>query len=238
MTTSHGRNLYYGAHHLPLQPETHVSGFDQDGGGIVGLFVDPTTAKRSCLKTLGVVCTPENGIQPLREPRNIYLPMATAGPGTFIDRHLRTAFLSKAFLKDTKILKVQRHYVQCTGLLIIHHDGQIETLGQWDPSDVDATTTLFEASSCERLNSLTFVFSENPDPCRQYVVDIYAGYGCPRSRYSFTWTEMASVSFASSPYAASYDRFDLRDSNLIRSSPGGSLGDMTALRNGMVQRWP
>lgn len=195
VTTSLGRNLYYGAHYVPLQPDSYVSGYDATEGNIVGLFVDPTTAKRVALKSIGVVYTPQSDRQSER-PRSIHLPLADLEPGTFLCRHFRTAFLSQASLLDVQVLRLQRKGSRCTGLYILHRDDYVETLGQWDPSETDAISLVFEASSGKALEALTFVLSENPSPHQRYIEDIYTGQGPDHLslRRTFTWTKMATVS--------------------------------------------
>lgn len=102
--------------------------------------------------------------------------------------------MSKAHLLNLKTLKIQRVGLRCIGMLIERHYGIQETLGQWDPSNPNGTSVLYE-SSWGPLGPLSFFFSDHYNDGR-YVKDIVLGCtDLPLDGLSYTYAEFDKVRY-------------------------------------------
>ncbi len=56
------------------------------------------------------------------------------------------SYLTTGTLSGVKRLQTRKVGVRCTGLCIYHEDGLIEALGQWDPSDGNPISNIYDHS--------------------------------------------------------------------------------------------
>lgn len=81
-----------------------------------------------------------------------------------------TVMQSTATLDDISNLQVRKVGLRCMGLRILHGDGTIEILGQWDPADPTSISTLYDVSEGP-LAGLTFQTTP-VDKLDSYMSDI------------------------------------------------------------------
>jgi hypothetical protein len=114
----------------------------------------------------------------------------------FMGKFLHLACLKKAILKDVKALTVQKiphmSKSRALGLLINYHDGTIETLGQWDPAN-SSISAIFDSQKNGTLKSLSFVYSDDPDPDARWVEDVVLDAPSSTTKPCFTWHSLDSV---------------------------------------------
>lgn len=189
--------MLYGPQCIPFMPDAHLSDFGvPENHRIIGAFIDPSTSEPKSFTTIGVTTEPlPSSESPVRQQR----PMAVSqfvntDRHSFQGRNCRTAFMTKAHLLDVEVLKLQRVRGRCVGMFIGRRNGTVDILGQWDPANVDATSTLYER--CQgSLNTLTFAFSNKGSDARErYVEDILLqGTDLPANKPSFTWSNLEMV---------------------------------------------
>ena len=93
------------------------------------------------------------------------------------------------------------------GLLIDYHDGTIETLGQWDPAN-SSVSVIYNSQQNGPLESLSFVYSDSPDPHARWVEDVVTGAPSLTTKPCFTWHSLdlvgsAILSFRNHPESSS-----------------------------------
>jgi hypothetical protein len=101
-------------------------------------------------------------------------PEIVSEPGTrFVGRDW-PVFFTMASLFNVEKLQIRRTGLRCTGLCICHKDGLIETLGQWNPSESDLISIIYDGS--EPLDALTFRYDkETVESGWSHISDILVG---------------------------------------------------------------
>lgn len=137
------------------------------------MLLDPSTSNTRRRAAIGVELTPRDtsGEQPSQEVAT-YPFVERFERSSFPAVHARVVYLSKANLRDTRMLRLQRISLRCYGLEITRTDGTIDILGQWNPSLPDCITVLHEESTKNVLETIGFVCSDDPDIRRNFCKDI------------------------------------------------------------------
>lgn len=199
MVTSHGRSLYYGPHSLVYSRTVDMTTFrSNDKQQIVGLFIDPTSACPSKIQSIGVAMDHQEKLG-ISNPQELTLPaIEGADSSLFAVQHFRSAFMSTASMTNIKNIKTQTRGERCVGLYIEHHCGVPDTLGQWDPGLLDATTDLYhDDGHTTPIDALTFVFSSEPKPTDRHCIRIILGRDESISSPTFICDNFSSVSDSS-----------------------------------------
>lgn len=135
----------------------------------VGLFFDPGAVQENTFYSVGVMYNRRPGPEiPVSMP--IRIPaLSHRLQRTFTEVHYdKTFFTQASFLRATEV-QVQRKEGLVRGLLATLSDGAKETLGRWDPSDTDATSTIYSVEDGQPLQSILFTFSDELVNTRQVV---------------------------------------------------------------------
>lgn len=114
-------------------------------------------------------------LETIRRPRNPMYPGMNDG-----------LYLSTASLDDISSLQVRKDSHRCLGLRVLHGNGRVEILGQWDPCDTALQSTIFRSSEDGSLEGLVFHMTPKPHSNNfRYVHDITPitqSWGGPRWR--------------------------------------------------------
>lgn len=121
------------------------------------------------------------------------VPLDSQGPRSFLTRHHPAAYLNKAHFKSVSTLELQRQGKRCIGLKITRYSDLVDVIGQWDPSNVENTSTLYQHHQGP-LDALTFVYSFDQDPLNKFVQDILVGALVGEAESTFVWKSLGAVS--------------------------------------------
>ncbi|SPO01784.1 uncharacterized protein DNG_04457 [Cephalotrichum gorgonifer] len=169
VSTNLGHSKFFGDYCAVIQfPLHHWTCLIDCGSVITGLYLDTRSIAGVASKpTSNSTAAPTATIPRLRNP-----PFMSTIGGT-------GAFLTTASIQSINRLQVRRDKSRCTGLLIEHLDGGMETLGCWDAVDACSVQTIFDAtcdgplkaiafhgstSSPHRVTNVTAVVRDSPDP--------------------------------------------------------------------------
>lgn len=123
-----------------------------------------------------------------REEKQISVPARMpVQSASFLDFHNRVAHLSETHLRNVRSLEVQRRGERCIGLKITRDDGQVEVLGQWNPSAVDSIAIIHSGQQ-PSLRTLSFVLSG-----QQHADNGYQAFAKDILAYASTDTETPTV---------------------------------------------
>lgn len=155
VSTSHGRSHHFGpyvATQTMQRDEERIYHWVRVNTGrpskITGIFVDALTYElQQQIFDLGVTeeYEPGNG-------ESFEAPCLTNVRHSFpvidiLKSAPRSAIMqSTASLDNISNLQVRRVGPRCMGLRILHGDGNIEILGQWDPADVTSISSIYDIS--------------------------------------------------------------------------------------------
>lgn len=164
--------------------------------------MDPTTATLTGLHSLGVALRRQEKTSSPDRPlcRQICLPAMNRGvSNAFPYKNVLRTFISIADLTNVRSLYTQTRSGRCLGLCIERQYGDRETLGQWDPANVEATAVLYEYETDQPLEALTFFFTsafsiEGSHNQQRYCSGVSVGSGGSVDGEFFTCTDVNRVS--------------------------------------------
>jgi hypothetical protein len=95
-----------------------------------------------------------------------------------------------ARLRSQRVLIPDKDHDRILGLQIIHHDGSIDTLGQWDPDKIDSTTEFYNFEHHGPLRCLDITACEVPSYITGITTNIGPSDGVPRVTRAYSWNKV------------------------------------------------
>ncbi len=124
------------------------------GHVITGLFVSLTPIK---FRHFGVELQPDSAMFPARQESELTI-LCPRRWSYYFKREIE-AFRSVASLSRIARVRVRRVGPRCVGICLHHHDGSLDVLGQWDPSDVSSIGDIYNSNAGGDLTAMTFHMS-------------------------------------------------------------------------------
>lgn len=164
--TNHGRVRHFGnykvvrQHHCMPQPRGHntpcrwIRISDDHPARIDGIFIEANDYLRrgEVINAIGVAQHKEfsqvEGGADVPGPRYLEIPPSTTAlpePPFSLSPQTSGFFHSTAPLTNIREVRVRRHNGRCLGMYLSYAELTVETLGQWDPTDIDSILKIYDA---------------------------------------------------------------------------------------------
>lgn len=195
MTTSRGRSLYCGP--WIMSPFGLTKGFIttpdlETTHSVSGMFCDAIKSDSKRLGGLGTIWepNPQDTSKPLPTPPVPTIEMANP-KWRSIWKAAPLRFLNKAAFYGATTLYVQKREHRYLGIMAKMKDGSRTILGQWDPSQTENISVLYEEQRNGVLDKITLILTGKYGN-RQYVEDIILG-DYEGTDFCFTWSDLSMV---------------------------------------------
>ncbi len=178
--TNYGRSALFCPYSIS---QNHLAAWSVVAAGnkpITGFIVDILSARSTTrLRSIGASISASLG-QP-KIPILRVMAMETVPPFSYQNT---LSYLTTGTLSSIQRLQTRKVGTRCTGLCVYHDDGFIEALGQWDPSDGNTISDIYDRSDGP-LAALTFCYAGD-DPLSSCISESLVGERLETNQ-TFVW---------------------------------------------------